>query len=94
MAALVAILDIGKERYSNFESPCHSDASHQLYLTYDLEGDVSAYLGYQNRTISESLCCSNASHQVSAQSYLLFGKCHLKIFKMATMVAILDIGMN
>ena len=40
---------------------------------------------------SESLCCSDASRQVSAQSNLRFGKrCHLKNFKMATMVAILD----
>ena len=32
---------------------------------------------------SESLCCSNPSHQVSAQSNLLFGRrCRLKNFKM------------
>ena len=36
---------------------------------------------------SESLCCSNASHQVLAQSHLQFGrKCRLKYF---TMTAIL-----
>ena len=41
---------------------------------------------------SESLCCSNASHQVLAQSHLRFGRrCHLKYFKMAAMAAILDI---
>ena len=41
---------------------------------------------------SESLCHCDASHQVSAQSDLGFGRrCHLKNFKMATMVAILDI---
>ena len=41
---------------------------------------------------SESLCCSDASHQVSAQLDLWFGKrCHLKNFKIATMAAILDI---
>ena len=33
---------------------------------------------------SESLCCSDASHQVSAQSNLGFGRrCHLTNFKMA-----------
>ena len=42
---------------------------------------------------SESLCCSDASHQVSAQSNLRFGRrCRLKIFKMADMAATLDIG--
>ena len=40
---------------------------------------------------SESLCYCNASHLVSAQSNLWFGKCHLKNFKMATMATILDI---
>ena len=48
-------LDIGAERFSNSESSCHP----------------------------------NASHQVSAQSDLLFGRSGLKNFKM---VAILDIG--
>ena len=33
---------------------------------------------------SESLCCSDVSHQVSVQSDLQFGRrCRLKIFKMA-----------
>ena len=42
---------------------------------------------------SESLCHSDASHQVSVQSDLQFGRrCRLKNFKMATMAAILDIG--
>ena len=41
----------------------------------------------------ESLCRSDASHQVSAQSDLWFGCwCSLKNFKMTTMAAILDIG--
>ena len=44
---------------------------------------------------SESLCCSDASHQVSAQSDLRFGRrCHLKISKMDDMAAILDIGVE
>ena len=42
----------------------------------------------------ESLCHCDASHQVSAQSDLGFGRRCLKNFKMATMVAILDIGME
>ena len=42
---------------------------------------------------SESLCYSDASHQVSAQSILQFERrCCLKIFKMAEMAAILDVG--
>ena len=42
---------------------------------------------------SESLCHSNASCQVSTQSDLQFGRrCCLKNFKMATVVATLDIG--
>ena len=42
---------------------------------------------------SESLCHCDASHQVSAQLDLWFGRrCRLKDFKMATMAAILDIG--
>ena len=54
-------------------------------------------LGYQNGTILAilNLCHCDASHQVSAQSDLRFGKiCRLKNFKMATMAAILDIGME
>ena len=44
---------------------------------------------------SESLCCSDASHQIMAQSNSWFGRrCHLKNFEMADMVAILDIGME
>ena len=44
---------------------------------------------------SESLLRSNASHQVSAQSGLWFGRrCRLKNFKMAAVTATLDIGMN
>ena len=55
---MAAILDIGTKRFSNSESPCHPDAS----------------------------------HQVSAQSDLLFGRCGLKNFKMAAIAAIFDIG--
>ena len=59
IAIKAPILDIGTEPFSNSESPCHADAS----------------------------------HQVSAQSDLLFGsRCDLQIFKMAAMVAILDMN--
>ena len=44
---------------------------------------------------SESLCRSDASHQVLAQSNLWFGRrCCLKNFKMAANVAILDIHLG
>ena len=44
---------------------------------------------------SESLCHRDASHHVLAQSNLPFERrCHLKNFKIASMVAILDIGME
>ena len=40
----------------------------------------------------ESLCHPDASHQVSAQSDLRFGrKCDLKFFKVATMADSLDV---
>ena len=52
--------------------------------------DISEWNDYSN---SESLCRSDASHQVSAQSHLQFGRsCCLKNFNMAAMAAILDIG--
>ena len=50
-------------------------------------------LDRNNLSNSESLCHSVASHKVSAQSDLWFWRRYrLKNFKMATMVAILDIG--
>ena len=43
----------------------------------------------------ESLCHCDASHQVSAQSDLVFKRrCRLKNFKMATMAAIPDLEWN
>ena len=44
-----------------------------------------------NFSNAESLCHCVASHQVSAQSNLPFGRCLLKNFKMVALVAILDI---
>ena len=49
-------------------------------------------IGRNKFSSSESPYLPKASHQVSAKSNLLFGsRC---CFKMATMVAILDIGMK
>ena len=77
----------------------------RLNPTYDL-GDVicriSRWLprrpswisGQNNFSNSESLCSSDASHQVSAQSDFWFGRrCRLRN-SMAAMVAILDIRMD
>ena len=69
--------------------------------TYDLRDVVWRGPRWRQSWISErnnfsnfeSLCRSDASHQVSAQSDLRFWrKCRLKNFKMTAMVAILDIG--
>ena len=67
----------------------------RLNPTYGLGGDViwrfwiSEGNDFSN---SESLCHCDASHQVSAQSDLRFRRiCCLRNFKMAAMVAILDI---
>ena len=61
---MAAILDIGTEQFSNSESPCHPDASHQVSAQSDLllgspemwfeecqDGCHGGYLGYWNRTI-------------------------------------------
>ena len=48
--------------------------------------------GTEQLSNSESPCHPDASHQVLAQSDLMFGRrCGLKNFKMAAIVAILDI---
>ena len=36
IVSMAAILDIGTERFSNSESPCHHDASHQVSAQPDL----------------------------------------------------------
>ena len=57
------------------------------------DGRHGGHLEYQNGTILAILNLCDASHQVSAQSDLRFGRrCRLKKFKMAAMAAILDIG--
>ena len=57
--------------------------------------DGGAYLDLNDFSNSESLSQSDVSHQVSAQSdYWFRRRCLLKNFKMPTVVAILDIGME
>ena len=95
--------------FSNFESLCHCDASHQVSAQSDLgfgrrcclmKFKMDAVAGILDIGIEndfsnfEFLCHCNASHQVSAQSDLGFGRCCLKNFKMAALAAILDIGME
>ena len=65
----------------------------RLNLIYSLGGDVvwriSRWPPWRNDlSNSEILCCSYASHQVSAQSDLWFGRCCLNNFKMAAMADI------
>ena len=107
MAIVAAILDIGTENdFSNSESLCHCDVSHQVLAQPDLQfrrrcrlknfkmATMAAILESEQNDFSnfESLSHCDASHQVSAQLDLWFGRrCHLKNFKMATMAAILDI---
>ena len=45
----------------------------QMWFEDFQDGHSGSHLGYHNRTIF--LCCSDASHQVSAQSDLRFGRC-------------------
>ena len=81
---MAAILDIGTEQFSNSESPCHSDASHQVSAQSDLPFGRRCGLknfkmaildiGTEQFSNSESPCHSDASHQVSAQSDLPFGR--------------------
>ena len=75
----------------------------QLNLTYGLGGDVICRISrwppwqswmsdWNDFSNSESLCHCDASHQLLAQSDLRFGRRRrLKNFKMAAVVAILDI---
>ena len=91
-----------QNNFSNSESLCHCDASHQVLAQSDLMvweemsfEEFGGHLGHQNGTILAilNLCHCDASHQVSAQSDLRLGRrCRFKNFKMATIAAILDIG--
>ena len=82
--------------FSNSESLCHCDASHQVLAQSTLWFGRRCHLNNfmiamaKRFSNSESLFHCDASHQDPAQSDLGFGRrCHLKNFKMA---AILDIG--
>ena len=84
--------------FSNFESLCHCNASHQVSAQSDLgfrrrcrlknfkkaAGWPSWILERNDFSNFESLCHCNASHQVTAQSDLGFRRrCRLKNFKKA-----------
>ena len=89
--------------FSNSKSLCGPSASHQVWAHSDL-GFRSRFSRWpprwpswiveqNNCSNSESLCSSNVFHEVSAQSDFQFGRRYpLKNFKMAAVVAILDIG--
>ena len=65
-----------------------------LHPNYGLGGDIiwPSWISERNDfSNSESLCHCDASHQVSAQLDLQFGRCRLKNFKMDVMAAIFDI---
>ena len=67
-----------------------------LTIEDSLDGCHCCRLGYREKNDfknSKFICCPNASHQVTPQSDLpSWSKWGLKIFKIATVVAILDIG--
>ena len=101
MAAQATILDRTILAILNLYAAPKLSIKFWLNPTYGLGGDVvwrisrwppwrPSWISEQNEfSNSESLCCSDASHQVSAPFDLRFGKrCRLKNFKMA---AILDI---
>ena len=59
------------------------------------DGHLGGHLRYRNDVCnSESLCHFAASHQVWAESALRFVRFRLKNFKMATVAAILNVGME
>ena len=86
-------------KFSSSESPCLP--KFQLNPTYHSRADVisswslwrpSWILEWNKLSNSVSSCHPNTSQQVWAHSYLMFGsRCALKIFKMAIVVAILNI---
>ena len=71
-----------QNQFSNSKSPCHPNASHQVWTQSDLPFGsrhglkISRWpfwiLEQNDFSNSESLCCSDASHQVSAQSNLVW----------------------
>ena len=74
----------GQNHFSNFESLCHCDASHQVSPHWDMVWRPSWISERNDFSNSESLCHCDASHHVLAQLDLQFGKrCRLKNFKTA-----------
>ena len=80
------------DNFSNSESLCRSDASHQVLAKSNprfgrrccLKNFKMAAILDTERNVfsnSESLCHCDASHQVLAQSNSRFGRCPLKNFK-------------
>ena len=105
MAAQAAILDSQTERFKQFwismSLRCLPSSFGSIQLkVWEMsfeefqDSHHGGHLGYRNWTILAILnLCSDASHQVFAQSDLRFGRgCRLKNFKMAAIAAILDIG--
>ena len=88
MATMVAILWIAKRNnFSNSESMslwCFPSNFSSIWLMV-WEEMFEEFRDLKNFSNSEALCPSDASHQVSVQSNLRFGKrCSMKNFKMAT----------
>ena len=86
------ILDRQTEQFKQFlislSLSCFLSSFSSIQLTVweemSFEEFNGGHLEYRNGT--KSLCCSNASHQVSAQSELwLERRCRMKKFKMATL---------
>ena len=91
--------------FSNSKSPCAPNASLQVSAQSDLGFEADGFKIFKMATQAASwiangiilaiLCCSDASHQVSAQFNLRFRRKRcLKNFKMAVMAAVLDIRME
>ena len=96
-ATMAAILNIGMEpklAILNLHVTPMPPSKVELNWTYHSGADMvwrfSKWPPLELSWISErndfSKCCSDASHQVSAQSNLQFGRSCFKIFKMADMV--------
>ena len=107
MAVQMAILDTQTEQFKQFWISvslwCFPSGFGSILLMVweEVVWRISRWLPWwpswvserNNFSNSESLWCSDASHQVLAQSDLRFGRRYrLKNFKMAVMVTILDIG--
>ena len=96
---LVAISDIGTERISSSKSPCHPSPSlgsirftiqEQTWFEDFQDGHRGGHLGYWNVTVLAILKLYVVL--MPPIKFQLFGRCRLKIFKMANMAAaILDI---